>query len=272
MRILVSGSHGFVGSALTSFLQAKGHVVVPLVRYKQEGAVCWDPANGKLQLEDFEGFDAVIHLAGESIASGRWTKKKKEKIFQSRARDTWLLSQVLLRLCRPPKTLICASAIGFYGNRPGEILSEESPLGRGFLASVCKKWEEATTSIENRGTRVVHTRFGVILDPKGGILKKMNKFPVMFGDKNQILSWIVLEDVVGAIYHCLIHEQISGPVNFTSPYPIVQQELIKTPFRIPSCIVKLLLGQMGEEVLLSSACVYPEKLLRTGYIFRHPIL
>ncbi len=271
-RILVSGSHGFVGRALTSFLQEAGHTVVPLVRSKEEGAVCWDPESGKLNPEEFEGFDAVIHLAGENIATGRWTKKKKDKIFQSRVRDTWFLSQVLLRLARPPKTLICASAMGFYGNRPNEILTEESPPGNGFLSCLCKKWEEATIPIENRGTRVIHTRFGLILHPSGGILKKMNKFPVIFGNPNQIISWIALGDVIGGIDYCLRVEEISGPVNFTSPYPVIQEELIKTPLRIPACLVRLLLGQMGEEMLLSSSCVYPEKLIKSGYVFRHPIL
>ncbi len=169
-RILLSGASGFIGSQLKLFFQLAGHEVVRLVRRREEAgeeAIFWDSVHGVINKGDFEGFDAVIHLAGAGIADQRWTQKRKEQLFLSRCRDTWLLSQVLCRLYRPPTTLICASAVGFYGDRGEEELTEESGPGEGFLADLCQKWEEATLAIENRGTRVVHPRFGAVLGAKG---------------------------------------------------------------------------------------------------------
>lgn len=278
-RILLSGSQGFVGKALKSFLQDAGHTVICLKRSvmpkKEAGSIFWDPSTGRLVKDDFERFDAVIHLAGENIAKGRWTKKRKDRIFQSRVRDTWLLSQVLLRLCSPPKTVICASAIGYYGDRGIEMLNEKSPAGCGFLADLCKKWEEALDGIKNRGSRVVHARFGIILGREGGMLKKIP--PLILGKEEQIISWIALEDVLGALYHCLALPEIEGPVNFTSPYPVTQLEFVNTIhkkayFHIPSWLLKLFLGEMAKELLLSSTLAYPEVLMKTGYRFRCPNL
>lgn len=176
LRILLSGSSGFIGSALKLLLQLAGHDLICLVRNKKllgESSIFWNPSDGQLEKDDFEGFDAVIHLAGAGIADHRWTTKFKEKLFLSRCRDTWLLSQVLCRLYRPPKVMIAASAIGYYGDRGKEELTEDSPPGTGFLADLCKQWEKSTDAIENRGTRVVHTRFGAVLGKNGGILRKM---------------------------------------------------------------------------------------------------
>lgn len=290
LKILISGSGGFVGKALVPFLEAAGHEITSLSRgkgSKEDGKIFWDPDTGTLHKEDFEDFDAVIHLAGKNIASGRWTKKRKQEFFLSRCRDTWLLSQVLLRLYRPPKTLISASAIGIYGNRGKEILTEESARGRGFLADLCVKWEEATIPIANRGTRVVNTRFGTILGRSGGMLGKM--IPLFklglggyFGSGQQIISWVAFDDVVGAINHALHTDTLEGPVNITAPHPVSQREFVKILAKkfhrpafchIPGWALKILVGkEMAEEMLLSGSYVLPEKLLKTGYQFKYPTL
>jgi uncharacterized protein len=289
LRILLSGSSGFIGSQLKVYLQDQGHEVICLMRGKGdlvEGAIYWDPLQGLVEKEDFEGFDAVIHLAGAGIADHRWTKKYKEKLFLTRCRDTWLLSQILCRLYRPPRIFIGASAIGYYGNRGEEELTEESSRGKGFLPDLCEKWEKATEAIENRGTRVVHTRFGVVLSAKGGMLRKMlGPFRWGLGGKMgsgyQFVSWIAIDDLLGAIDHCLAKEELSGPVNLVAPQPVRQAEFarllakkIGRPafFHLPAWFLKLVGGQMAKELLLASQKVYPQKLLETGYSFRCPEL
>lgn len=278
LRILVTGSHGLVGTALVPFLQEGGHEVVCLQRGKQ-----WDPSIGHANISYFENFDAVIHLAGENIAS-RWTKSKKEKIFLSRCRDTWLLSHVLTRVSSPPKVVISASACGIYGNRGEEILTEGSEPGSGFLADVCVKWEKATDALEDKGIRVVHPRFGVILSKKGGMLPKIIKpmklgLGIIFGSGHQIMSWVALDDVIASLYHILMKEDIHGPVNVTSPSPITQEELFKKvadtvggkiAFKMPIWMTKWLFGEMAEEMLLTSQKVLPHRLLHSGYSFICP--
>jgi uncharacterized protein (TIGR01777 family) len=289
VRILLSGSSGFVGSRLKVFLELAGHSVVRLVRNRGEAgedAIFWDPLSGEVNKEDFEGFDAVIHLAGAGIADGRWTKKRKETLFLSRCRDTWLLSQVLCRLYRPPKTVISASAIGFYGDRGDEELTEDSSPGKGFLSHLCQEWEKATDAIENRGSRVVHPRFGAVLGAEGGVLQKMIGLfrwglGGKFGSGKQKVSWISIDDLLGGIYHCLMHEELSGPVNLVAPRPVSQEEftrLLAKKLRrpafchAPAFALKWALGEMAEELLLSSQNVIPKKLQETGYVFQHPDL
>lgn len=289
MRILLSGSSGFVGSKLKIFLQLCGHEVICLTRRKEEAsdkAIHWDPIHGNFQKEDFEGFDAVIHLAGANLGASRWNKERKEQFFLTRCRDTWLLAQVLCRLYRPPKTLICASAIGFYGDRGIEELTEDSPQGQGFLADLCGKWEKASESIENRGTRVVHARFGAVLGAQGGMLQKMLlPFRLGLGGKigsgNQVISWIGIDDLLSAIYHVLMNEDLHEAVNMVAPQPVSQKEfaeiLSKKVHRpafchIPAGILKLALGEMAKEMILSSQKVIPSKLLASGYEFRYPDL
>lgn len=286
LRILLSGSSGFIGSHLKMFLQLAGHEVVCLVRKLEdltEDAIYWDPVHAMVQKEDFEGFDAVVHLAGAAIAQGRWTKKKKERLFLSRCRDTWLLSQVLCRLYRPPKTLLCASAIGFYGDRGDQELREDSPQGHGFLADLCGKWEKATEMIENRGTRVIHARFGVVLSAKGGVLKKIIGparlgLSGKMGSGKQWISWIGIDDLLAACYHCLMKEGISGPVNFVAPLPVTQEEFIRTLStklhrpafcHFPRWVLRLVFGEMAQETLLASQNVKPAYLLKTGFTFRY---
>lgn len=289
MRILLSGSSGFIGSALKILLSAHHHEVVSLVRHASDlsyNSIYWDPTQGNLKKDDFEGFDAVIHLAGSSIAQLHWSKKVKDALFLSRCRDTWLLSQVLCRLYQPPKTLICASAVGIYGNRGSETLTETSSLGSGFIADLCKKWEASTQAIENRGTRVVHARFGIVLSQKGGILPKLQTvfrfgLGAKLGSGHQYISWISLEDLLDILLYCLTNENLMGPINCTSPNPVTQKEFANTLakalhrprlFSVPAFFLKMLFGEMAREVLLSGQKVIPEKLLQLGYTFRYPDL
>jgi uncharacterized protein (TIGR01777 family) len=282
LRILLSGSHGLIGSHLLSFLKTAQHEVIRLARTQEKGSIYWDPTRDHFQKEGFEGFDAVVHLAGENIGEGRWTQTKKERLFVSRCRDTWLLSQLLSRLEHPPKTVISASAIGFYGDRKDEILTEKSQKGEGFLSDLSEKWEQATCPIENRGVRVIHPRFGAVLSPSGGMLRKLiPPFKMGLGGRigsgKQIISWIDIQDVVGALNHILMTDSLSGPVNVVAPNPVSQIEFAQVLANrlhrpallpLPAWLVKVIFGQMGKELLLASTHVKPEKLLQTGYCFR----
>ncbi len=260
-----------------------GDAVVPLVREKSSAGVYWDPKKGHVDPAAFEGFDAVVHLAGENIAARRWTKKQREKLFQSRVRDTWLLAKTVSRLSHKPKIFLSASACGFYGDRGNEHLTEASPKGQGFLADLCEKWESATHVLEQDGIRVLHPRFGVVLSPQGGMLAKM--VPLFrwglggkLGSGQQYLCWISLEDAVKALVHLLKHSTIQGAVNLTAPHPVTQEEFARTLarhlhrpcfFHIPAPLVQLAFGKMAQELLLASQNVYPEKLLNEGFSFRH---
>lgn len=287
LKILISGANGFIGSQLKLFLQLAGHSVKRLVRYKQEmsaDTIYWDPEKEQFSSQDFEGFDAIFHLAGAPIAR-RWTKKYRNKLFCSRCRDSWLLSQVLSRLHAPPKTVISASAIGFYGDCKKKV-TEDSSAGEGFLPTLCQQWEAAWKAIEQRESRVVYARFGIVLGAKGGMLRQV--LPIYhlglggrIGSGNQYLSWIGIDDAIGALYHLLITENVSKAVNVVTPYPIKQKEFssilaakLHRPhfFSLPSCLISLILGEMGKEMLLANIQVYPQKLLESGYSFRYPHL
>jgi uncharacterized protein (TIGR01777 family) len=220
MQIAVSGSRGLVGSALLPFLTTGGHRVVRLVRKAAAGDdVAWDIAQGVKDLSRLEGVDAVVHLAGENIAAGRWTAARKEEIRRSRVEGTRRLCESLARQSRRPKALVSASAVGFYGNRGDEILDEDSAPGSDFLAQVCREWEAATDPASRAGIRVVHLRFGVILSPAGGALKKM-LLPFKMGaggrigSGEQFMSWIAIDDAVGAIHHVIVTESLQGPAYF----------------------------------------------------------
>lgn len=285
MRILISGSSGLIGSALCAYLLEKGHHIVPLLREHGGQGVFWNPIKEELRKEEFEGFDAVIHLSGENPA-GFWTRAKKKAIFQSRCRDTWLLAQVLSRLEKPPKVVICASAVGYYGDRGDEVLTEKSGPGKGFLADLCVQWEKATSVLEEKGIRVVHTRFGMVLGSYGGMLKEIIPiFKLGLGSKlgsgKQYISWVALVDAVRAIEFCLERGDLSGPVNVTSPHPVQQAEFAeklahslhrKLLFTMPAFLLHLLFGQMAQELMLSSERAVPEKLLASGFHFDKPDL
>jgi len=289
MRILITGSTGLVGSALFPFLTGGGHQVTRLGRSKtgtHASELTWDPETGRIDSAGLEGFDAVVHLAGENIGTGRWNGAKKHRIRRSRVDGTRLLCEGLSRLTRPPRTLVCASAIGYYGSRGDEILKEESSSGSGFLAEVCRAWEAASGPAAAKGIRVVNLRFGVILSPGGGALARM-LLPFrlgaggVIGSGTQYMSWISLDDAVGAVHHALGAEGLSGPVNAVAPKPATNREFTRTLgavlsrptiFPVPALAARLAFGEMADALLLSSARVEPARLLATGYRFRHPDL
>jgi uncharacterized protein (TIGR01777 family) len=289
MKILVSGSHGLVGKALTRSLSDDGHEVVPLVRRERalgSPEVEWYPEQGRIDAAHLEGIDAVIHLAGDNIAGGRWTKEKKRTIRESRIQGTSLLSDTLASLSRRPSVFICASAIGFYGNRGDELLNEQSPPGKDFLANVCIDWEAATISAAEKGIRTTHARFGIILDAHEGALAKMvAPFRAGIGGKigpgNQWMSWIALEDVVAALKFLLADRSIHGPVNVVAPNPVTNSEFTKTLGRVlsrptifpmPAFAARLAFGEMADALLLASQRVDPAVLEDNGFLFSWPTL
>ncbi len=285
MKLIVTGSSGLVGSALLPALSESGHEVTRLVRDPSAtgSVIQWDPALENIDRAHLEGFDGVVHLAGESIASGRWTKAKKQRIRDSRVKGTRLLAKALANLEKPPKVLVCASAVGYYGDRGDEVLDEQSPAGNSFLADVCKEWEEAAAAARDKGIRVVHLRIGIVLSRDGGALQKMLlPFKIgaggVVGNGSQYWSWIALDDVVGAIQHALTDDSLSGPVNCVAPDPPTNREFTKalgrvlnrpTVLPVPAFGARLLLGEMGTELLLASTRVVPKKLQAAGYPFRH---
>ncbi|MBI3328961.1 MAG: TIGR01777 family protein, partial [Nitrospinae bacterium] len=236
MNVVVTGSSGLIGSALVSFLVSGGHRVTRLVRSRArpgDAEVQWDPAAGTLETAGLEGLDAVVHLAGENIAAGRWTAERKARIRDSRVKGTQFLCDTLTRLAQPPKALVCASAIGYYADRGEEILREESPPGLGFLAEVCRAWEAAAAPAAQKGVRVVHLRIGVVLSPAGGALAKMlTPFKMGLGGRvgsgRQYMSWIALDDLVGVIHHALTTDTLQGPVNAVAPRPVTNLEFTTT--------------------------------------------
>ncbi len=285
MKILVSGSRGLVGSSLVPSLIEDGHEVVRLVRsYPQSGDIMWNPERGEITASDLEGFDAVVHLAGDNIASGRWTAQKKNAIRSSRIDGTKLLCSTLATLKNKPEVVVSASAIGYYGNRSDEILTESSKPGDGFLAQVCREWEAATMPAQSAGIRVALMRIGVVLSRDGGALTKMlPPFRAGVGGKlgtgKQYLSWISIDDLCSIILHTIKTRKLQGPVNAVSPHPVTNEEFTAalgetlrrpTIFPVPQFAAQLLLGEMADELLLSSTLVKPEKLVSSGYEFSNP--
>ncbi|MBS0616029.1 MAG: TIGR01777 family oxidoreductase [Verrucomicrobia bacterium] len=284
-KILITGASGFIGRALTTLLHS--HELWSLVRAPKPGKVIvWNPQREEIPLKEFEGFDAVFHLAGRSIAEGRWTKRYKEEIFLSRCRDTWLLARSMSRLEKPPKFFFSTSAVGFYGDRGDEILTEESPIGKGFLSTVCQRWEEATEALGQQGVRVVHGRLGTVISPEGGMLQKVlplyrHGFGSRLGNGQQWMSWIALKDAVRAMEFFLLNTQLKGTFNLVAPYPVRNAEFTKIlaehvgkkPFLpIPAFILKLAFGDMARELMLASARVLPHRLEESGFTFEYPDL
>ena len=285
-EVLVSGASGLIGSALCASLSATGYQVTRLVRSAQsaEVEIAWNP-DTSLSSESVSGFDAVVHLAGESIV-GRWTDEKKAAIRHSRVAGTKTLAKALAEARQRPSVFISASAIGYYGDRGQETLREDSPVGRGFLADVCREWEFATNSAADAGIRTAQTRFGVVLSAAGGALAKMLP-PFRFGlggnigNGRQWWSWIDLQDVAGAIEHVIKSDTLHGPVNIVSPNPVTNAEFTRTlasvlsrpaVFPMPAFVARLALGPMADELLLASQRVEPAKLIASGYAFKQPNL
>jgi hypothetical protein len=289
MHVAVSGSAGLVGNEVVAALSAAGNEVVRLVRRPPapgERAVRWDPASGVVDASGLEGLSAVVHLAGENIAGGRWNAARKASIRDSRVEGTRLLCETLAGLSRPPETLVSASAIGCYGDRGEELLTEESSAGTGFLADVCREWEAATMPAVRRGIRVVALRIGVVLSPKGGALSRMllpfrAGFGGVLGSGKQYVSWIALDDLPGIVLHVLSNGELRGPVNAVAPRPVTNREFTAalgsvlsrpTPFPVPAFALRLAAGEMADALLLASARVVPRRLEETGYRFRYPEL
>jgi uncharacterized protein len=288
MNILVTGASGLIGTALVSSLASSGHEVTRLVRGQptSEGKTArWDPMAGTIETGAIEGVDAVVHLAGENIAE-RWTSAKKAKIRDSRVKGTQLLCETLTRLSSPPKTLVSASAVGYYGDRGDVILTEDSPPGQGFLSEVCRAWEAATEPARQHGIRVVQLRLGVVLSAHGGALAKLlPPFRLglggMLGSGQHYMSWIALDDAVGAIQHAIATDALQGPTNAAAPRAVTNQEFTKTLGKVlgrptaiplPAFAARLMFGEMADEVLLASARIQPTKLVASGYQFRYPEL
>ncbi len=287
MKVLIAGASGLVGSALIPALEPEGAQVTRLVRTTAAaGEIEWHPNNDQLDSAKLEGFDAVINFAGENIAGGRWTDEQKRKIHDSRVNGTHLLSDAMTRLKQPPKAFLCASATGIYGDRGDEILDEQSDSGGGFLAGVCREWEQATEPADTAGVRTVNLRFGPILAREGGMLAKLlTPFKMGMGGKvgsgKQYISWVAIDDVVGAIKLALTDESIRGPLNIVSPHPVTNEEFTKTlghvlsrptALAMPAFAVRLAFGEMADEMLLTSQRVIPKRLNDAGYDFEYPEL
>lgn len=288
MKVALTGASGLVGRKVCDVLTAGGHQVVRLVRGAEagRGTASWDPSSGIVAGDEFAGVEAVIHLAGENIASGRWTQEKKEKIERSRVESTGLLCHRLAALDCRPRVLVCASAIGFYGDTGSTLVDEAAPAGSGFLASLCRRWEDACAPAREQGIRVVNLRIGVVLAKEGGALAKMlPPFQMglggVIGDGNQYMSWISLDDVAGITEHALADSTLSGPVNVVAPAAVTNAEFTRilakvlsrpAVFPVPAFAARMLFGEMADELLLSSVRVRPGKLEAGLYKFRYPDL
>jgi len=288
LNIVISGATGLIGRAIIPFLTTGGHRVTRLVRNTKPSPnqLFWDPLAGKLERSVLKNTDVIINLSGENIGRGRWTKAKKRKIIQSRIKTTALLSEMIANLEPPPKVLLNASAIGYYGNQGDLRLTEENDCGTGFISEICRNWEKAASLAQKRGIRVVFLRIGVVLSPCGGALKKMLLPFKMglggkFGSGRQYISFIGIDDVIGAIYHIINNDSLDGPVNIVAPKPVTNLEFTKTLgkvvkrptlFTAPEIAIKSVFGEMGQEILLSGIRVEPQKLVASGYNFRNPDL
>lgn len=288
MRIGISGSSGLIGSALAKALEARGDMVVRLVRSGggTDSEALWSSSAGLIEPAPVEGLDALVHLAGAGIADKRWSEPRKRLLHSSRIDGTRSLVESCSRLEPPPRRFLCASAIGFYGNRGDESLDEESGVGSGYLAELCEAWENEASGAESWAERVFALRTGIVLSTAGGALPKMlPPFRLglggVLGSGDQYMSWISIDDEVGAILRLLETDQPSGPVNLTAPAPATNRHFTKalggalkrpTVFPVPRIAIKTLFGEMGEEALLGSQRVLPRRLEASGFHFQHPSL
>ena len=284
MKILISGSSGLIGRALAAALDGDGRETAALVRPSSASSsgVRWDPDAGTIDAAALEGFDAVIHLAGENIADRRWTDARKARIRDSRVRGTALLADALAGLDRKPRAMLCASAAGYYGDRGGETLSDDAAPGAGFLAETTREWEEAAKPAADAGIRVVNLRIGIVLSPSGGMLKRV--LPIFrmglggrLGDGSQYMSWAAMPDLTRAIAWTLERDDIAGGVNVSSPFPITNAEFTRALgkalnrpalFAVPAFALRLAQGELADAVL-SSVRMSPDRLLASGFEFRY---
>ena len=286
MRVLISGAGGLVGRSLASALEREGHTVTRLVRSAPRGGLefRWDPAAGVLDPEALTGCDAVVHLAGAGIADGRWTPRRKAEILESRRLGTRLIASAITRTAAPPRVFICASAVGYYGDRGDEVLSEASGPGTGFLADVVRVWEEEARGAARPGVRVVHLRMGLVLAAGGGALQRM-ALPFRLGlggpigGGRQWMSWIGLRDLVRVFGHVLADGGIAGPVNAVSPGALTNLDFARALGRVlgrpaflpvPAWALRVALGEMGRELMLFSQRVTPARLMASGFVVERP--
>jgi len=283
MNILLTGANGLIGAAVRERLVADGCCVYTLQRRDSSLPFYWDPVGGLINLPVDTDVDVVIHLAGESIV-GRWSKAKKTKIIDSRVRGTKLLFESVRKLEKAPALVICASAVGYYGDQSDSVITESSPKGKGFLADVCEQWEDAAHCLDSTGVRLVLARFGMVLSPGGGALKAvLPQFKIGLGGAvgtgDQYMSWVALADLVDIILFFMVNPDINGIVNVVAPNPVQNKEFahelsaaLNRPslFVVPSFVVRLVLGQMGQELLLESSRVLPSKLEEYGFVFKYP--
>ena len=284
LRVAVSGASGLVGQALIPALRERGGRVDRLIRHPtttSEHEIPWDPTRRIIDGQALEGVDAVVHLAGENIGKGRWTRTRRQTLVQSRVNGTELLSRTLAGLEHRPHTLVCASAIGYYGNRGDELITENSPTGTGFLPELCRAWEEATQTARDAGIKVVCLRIGMVLSATGGALPRLlTPFKLglggVLGTGRQYVSWITLDDLVRVICHLLYESDLSGPVNAVTPHPVTNLSFTKalgrvlrrpTLLPVPRLILKLAFGQMADDLLLKGARVLPARLQADGFEF-----
>lgn len=286
LRILISGASGVLGRALIPLLTTGGHEVWSLVRRKVrpvKNELYWNPLTWKI--DDLPHFDAVIHLAGEYIGLGRWTTEKKKVIIESRTRGTSLLAETIANHPDPPEVFLCASAVGYYGDSEDVLVEEQSPSGNDFISEVCRLWEDSAQPAERAGIRTVLMRIGVSLSPQGGALQRLlSTYPFLirsFGSGKQYVSWISSDDTISAIYHAICAKQLRGPVNICAPEPVTNQDFMKILagvserprlFSVPTFLLKAIYGQMAREILLSGCKCSCQKLLDSGFVFRHPTL
>jgi uncharacterized protein len=286
LRVLVTGARGLIGSALVPFLTTQGHEVVSLSRTAGRGVARWDPATGTIDAAALEGVDAVVHLAGASVAGGRWTDARRREIVGSRVQSTRLLIDALARIGARPRVFASASAIGFHGDTGDSAVDETAAPGAGFLAEVCREWEAEAGRAETLGARTVLLRFGVVLTPAGGALRKM--LPAFragvggpVGSGRQWMSWVSIDDALETILRALCEARMSGPVNVVAPVPVRNREFAQTlgavlgrgaHFRVPAAVLRLAFGRMADETILASGRVEPRKLIDSGHRFRHATL
>lgn len=285
MRVLITGGTGLIGQGVRKQLLVEGAEVLILSRKPAVTgeSIQWDPDAGKIERSSLEGFNAIIHLAGENIGAGRWTAARKARILKSRVESTRLLAETIARLESPPKVVISSSAVGYYGDRGDELLTEESKPGTGFLTEVCLAWEDAIRPVVARGIRTVIPRIGVVLTPDGGALQQMLRLYKLglggkLGSGDQYWSWIAYSDVVKGMTFALRSSSVSGPVNLVAPQPVTNGEfnaklasILHRPafFAAPRFALRLALGEMADALLLSSMRVSPSKLVQAGYQFEH---